>query len=105
MPRGTVDIIGIVSQLGEAESINLKSGGSKMRRHVQVADESGTSISVTLWGDELCERNDLAQGEVLAIKGGKISEFGGRSLNCSGDSSSLYTEKDLKKEKRFAELQ
>ena len=34
MPMKTVDVIGVISQLGESESINLKSGGTKLRRHV-----------------------------------------------------------------------
>ena len=76
-----------------------------MRRHVQIADDSGKSISITFWGDELCGRNDFALGAVLAIKAAKTSEFGGRSLNCSSDSSSIYKASELKKEKRAAEVQ
>jgi replication factor A1 len=105
MPMKTIDIIGVISQLGEAESINLKNGGTKLRRHVQVSDDSEKSISLTLWGDELCGRNDLAAGDVLAIKAGRVSEFGGRSLNCSGDQTSLFKLNDLKKEDRAAKIQ
>jgi len=105
MPMKTVDIIGVISQLGEAESINLKSGGTKLRRHIQLADDSNKSVSLTLWGEELCGRKDLEIGEVLAIKAGRVSEFGGRSLNCSGDHSSLYKINELRKEERANKIQ
>lgn len=40
MPMKTVDVIGVISVLGEKEEINLKSGSTKLRRHIQLVDDS-----------------------------------------------------------------
>lgn len=55
------------------------------------------SISITMWGDEICDKSaELSFGDLLAIKGAKVSDYGGRTLNASGDSTGLFT--DLKSE-------
>lgn len=54
-------------------------------------DDSYCSISLTLWGD-MCERSITIQiGDVLAVKGARVSEFGGKSLNAADDHSVLYS--------------
>ena len=103
MPMKTVDIVGVISQLGEKEEINLKNGTTKLRRHIQIADDSDKAISLTLWGD-LCDRDDLSLGDVLALKAGRVSEFGGRSLNCSNDHASLYKFSELKKDQEVLKI-
>ena len=52
----SVDLIGIVLQDGEKEQIKLKSGVSKIRKSIVIADASNCSINLTLWGDEMCRR-------------------------------------------------
>ena len=53
-------------------------------------DDSSCSISLTLWG-EMCERNaNLQIGDILAVKGARVSEFGGKSLNAADDHSILF---------------
>lgn len=53
-------------------------------------DDSMCSISLTLWGD-MCERSSEEQiSDVLAVKGARVSEFGGKSLNAADDHSVLY---------------
>lgn len=59
----SVDIVGIVSEIGEKEQLTLKSGAMKVRKSVQLVDDSEKSIGVTLWGDEMCDKCDLAVGE------------------------------------------
>ena len=54
-------------------------------------DDSSCSISLTLWG-EMCERStNLQIGDILAVKGARVSEFGGKSLNAADDHSILFT--------------
>jgi replication factor A1 len=99
MPMKSIDVCGVITYLGEKDSVNVKATGqSKPRRQITLADDSMKAISITLWGDELCNRNDFAAGDVLAIKAARVSEFGGRSLNCSGDTSSLYRCAELRQE-------
>lgn len=45
-------MIGVIIQKGAITSVNLKSSNtSKDRRNVIIVDESGLSISVSLWGN------------------------------------------------------
>ena len=77
--------------VGEQESIKLKSGEEKTRKSVQIADQSGCSINLTLWGTEFCTKNEaLRVGQVLAVKQARVSEFGGKSLNVASDHAGLY---------------
>jgi len=50
------------------------------KRTVTVTDDTGVSIMATLWGD--CANNEkLKEGSIIAIKGAKVSDYGGKSLN------------------------
>ena len=87
----TLDISGVIIEISEKETVNLRSGQQKVRKYVTLIDDSSCSISLTLWGD-MCERNsDLKIGDVLAVKGARVSEFGGKSLNAADDHSVLFT--------------
>jgi hypothetical protein len=58
----------------------------------QLLDDSQHHISLALWGDEFCEKyKDLRKGDILAIKGAKVSDFGGHSLNAASDHAQLFT--------------
>ena len=49
-------------------------------------DDSHHQISLALWGDEFCEKfKHLKKGSIVAIKGAKVSDFGGHSLNAASD--------------------
>jgi len=68
----------------------LKTGQQKVRKYVTLIDDTSCSISLTLWGD-MCERNqEIKIGDVLACKGARVSEFGGKSLNAADDHSCLF---------------
>jgi len=105
MPMKTIDVVGVISLLGDKEEINLKNGTTKMRRQIQLVDDSEKSVSLTFWGEELCSRDDLTLGDVLAVKAGRVSEFGGRSLNCSHDHASLYRMNELKENPEAIKIQ
>lgn len=81
---------GIVAEVSENEIINLRKGSKKARKYVTLIDDSGCAISLTLWAS-MCERiteNDIHR--VLAVKGARVSEYGGKSLNAADDHSSLF---------------
>lgn len=51
----TIDFIGIIIDEGEEVEINLKSGGTKTKRNITLADNSsepGYAIEVALWGEQ-----------------------------------------------------
>jgi len=86
----TLDIVGVITEISEKETVNLRSGQQKVRKYVTLIDDSSCSISLTLWG-EMCERStDHQTGDILAVKGARVSEFGGKSLNAADDHSVLF---------------
>jgi replication factor A1 len=45
------DILAVIVSTTDADSIKLKSGESKLKKEVILADQSGCSIKMTIWGD------------------------------------------------------
>ena len=86
----TVDVCGIVADVSENETVNLRKGSQKVRKYVTLIDNTGCGISLTLWAS-MCDRvTNLDLNKVLAVKGARVSEFGGKSLNAADDHSSLF---------------
>lgn len=55
------------------------------------------SLMATLWG-ELAKDSDIQPGTVIAVKGAKVSDFGGKSLNISKDTCTMeFDPKDQEK--------
>lgn len=78
-----VDVIGVVVSAKPSSVINTKRG-EVQRRSLVLADQSNRSIELTLWGQQAVEfDNVLAENEhpVLAVKGARVSDFGGRTLS------------------------
>lgn len=79
----SVDVIGIVHSISQVTEIKLKNGTTKPKRVIEILDNSetkGIQISFTIWGD-LCFSLQINEGDVIAVKGGKISLYGGKTLN------------------------
>jgi replication factor A1 len=51
------------------------------------------SISVTLWGSN-ASKSGYEVGKVLALRGARVSEFGGKTLNSAND---IYVDPDHKR--------
>ena len=49
----TVDVVGVVADVSTITAIKLKSGDNKDRLNIVIADDTNTSVSVTVWG-EIC---------------------------------------------------
>ena len=98
----TVDLCAIIAEVSENETVNLRKGTQKQRKYVTLVDDSGYAISLTLWAgmNERITQDDLHK--VIAVKGARVSEFGGKSLNAADDHSSLHLEL---KHSRCAKLQ
>ncbi|MGH0170403.1 UNVERIFIED_CONTAM: hypothetical protein FKN15_058758 [Acipenser sinensis] len=75
-----VDVIGICKSYDEVTKITTKSSKEISKRAVHLMDMSGKVITTTLWGEE-AEKFDGSGQPVLAIKGARLSDFGGRSLS------------------------
>lgn len=63
--------------------IQVRSTGEwRDKRTISLGDESGLSLQATVWGP-LAASAEIEVGKVLAVKGARVSEWGGKSLNIS----------------------
>lgn len=88
----TLDVCGVIAEVSDNEMVNLRKGSQKIRKYLTLIDDSGCAISLTLWAT-MCDRitNDDIH-KVVAVKGARVSEFGGKSLNAADDHSTLFPE-------------
>ncbi|KAI1332899.1 replication factor-A protein [Xylariaceae sp. FL0255] len=77
----TVDIVGVLKDVGEVSQIVSKTSGKPYeKRELTLVDDSHFSVRITIWGKSATTFG--AQPEsVVAFKGVKVSDFGGRSLS------------------------
>ena len=87
-------MIGVCKDVAEVTSIITKTTNRKVnKRDLYLLDRSGHTVNCTLWGTE-AEEFDGSQFPVVAIKGARVSDFGGRSLS-TVSSSSLVINPDI----------
>ena len=87
----TVDIIGVVKEIGEISQIKSKSTQKPYdKRDLTLVDESGYSVKMTIWGKVATSFNEML-GTVVAFKGAKVSDFGGRSLSLLSSGSMIVS--------------
>ncbi|XP_049841048.1 replication protein A 70 kDa DNA-binding subunit-like isoform X2 [Schistocerca gregaria] len=73
-----IDVIGVVKDTGSVEVVTVrKRNEQEKKREVTIVDESDTTVKLTLWGKQ-AEEFSVTPGSVLAVKGAKQSNFGGR---------------------------
>lgn len=83
-----IDVIGVCKGVDEVTRLTTKSNREVSKRTIDLMDMSGKVVTVTLWG-ETAENFDGSGQPVLAIKGAKLSDYGGRSLSASFSSTLL----------------
>ncbi|QLG73300.1 hypothetical protein HG535_0E03840 [Zygotorulaspora mrakii] len=76
----SVDVLGIVQTVNPHFELTSKAGKKFDRRDISIIDDSGYSISVGLWNQQALEFN-LPEGSVVAFKGVRVTDFGGKSLS------------------------
>ncbi len=75
------DVIGVVKSTQDLTSITSKTTSKEIKkRDLQLVDEGRVIIRMTLWGTD-AESFDGSNNPVLAVKGAKVSEWGGRTLS------------------------
>ena len=93
-----IDLIAVVTEVQSVSQIQIKSTGElRDKRSITLADDSGLSLGATCWG-ELAQL-DIQEGQILAIRGAKLSDYGGKSLNM--DNQSTWIEFNPEDEPRF----
>lgn len=77
----TVDVVGVLKDAGEVSEITSKKDGRPFqKRELTVVDDTGYSVRVTIWGKSAISF-DAPLESVVAFKGTKVSDFGGKSLS------------------------
>ena len=74
-------MIGVCKSAADLSSIITKTTNKKLsKRELHLVDRSGCEVTCTLWGAE-AEGFDSSNFPVVAVKGARVSDFGGRSLS------------------------
>lgn len=90
----TTDVIGILKDVGETSQIVSKGTGKPYdKRELGLVDNTGFSVRLTIWG-ATAVNFDVPPESVVAFKGVKVSDFGGRSLSLLS-SGSMTVDPDI----------
>ncbi|KIW24383.1 uncharacterized protein PV07_10101 [Cladophialophora immunda] len=77
----TIDVIGVLKDIGETSQITSKTTSKPYdKRELTLVDNTGYSVRLTIWG-KTAASFDVPPESVVAFKGVKVSDFGGRSLS------------------------
>lgn len=77
----TIDTIGVLKEVGEVNQITSKTTSKPYdKRELTLVDQTGFSVRLTVWGAS-ANSFDTPEDSVIAFKGVKVSDFGGRSLS------------------------
>ncbi|KAG6899413.1 hypothetical protein C0993_010450 [Termitomyces sp. T159_Od127] len=80
--ESTCDVIAIVKEVSPlSEIISKQQNRTLIKRELTLVDQSGYSVRLTLWGKQAEQFNDGEESPVIAFKGVKVGDFGGRSLS------------------------
>ncbi|KAA8901948.1 hypothetical protein FN846DRAFT_780784 [Sphaerosporella brunnea] len=78
-----VDVLGVVKEVGQLDQIVAKTTQkAHSKREISIVDSSNCWVRCTTWGKN-AENWDISPDTVIALKGVKVSDFGGRSLSMS----------------------
>jgi replication factor A1 len=94
-PAGTVlDVIGVVESVAEPADITRKDGTQVSKRGVNIRDDSGRSIELTLWGsyvdstgNELAAAVGSGRHPIVAVKGARVGDYNGKTLSTVSSST------------------
>ncbi|PFH54257.1 hypothetical protein AMATHDRAFT_72762 [Amanita thiersii Skay4041] len=89
----TCDVIGIVKECSSVAEITTKQNRPLQKRDLTLVDKSGYSVRLTLWGKQ-AEDYDATESPVIAFKGVKVGDWGGRSLSMFS-SSTMHVNPDI----------
>lgn len=77
----TCDVLTVIKEIfPTTELVSKKTSRPYQKRDVVLVDDSGVETRCTIWGDD-AKNFDVPVGSVVAFKGLKVSDFGGRSLS------------------------
>ncbi|KAH0613599.1 uncharacterized protein H6S33_005485 [Morchella sextelata] len=76
-----IDVIGVIKEVGDLGTVTSKvSQKPYSKRELTLVDKTNYLVRCTVWG-KVAESWEMSQDEIVAFKGVKVSDFGGRSLS------------------------
>lgn len=88
-----VDVVAVASSIGDVQTLTSKSSSIPYtKRDIELIDDSGKTIKLTLWGND-AEKFQHPPGTVVGVKGARLSNFNGLSLSATR-SAVIYTDPD-----------
>ncbi len=79
-----VDVIGIVQEVGEVQSLTSKRTGQELKKaDVTLIDDTGVQVRLTLWGKTAEEAGHKLGGDkkVVAFRRARVSDYNGKTLS------------------------
>ena len=77
----TIDVIGVLKEVSDTSEIVSKTTSKPYsKRELTLVDNTNFSVRLTIWGNS-ATAFDVMPESVIAFKGVKVSDFGGRSLS------------------------
>ncbi|KAF3057993.1 Replication factor A protein 1 [Daldinia childiae] len=96
----TVDVIGVLKEVGEVSSITSKNTGKPFdKRELTLVDDTSYAVRLTIWGKTATTFTTQPES-IVAFKGAKVSDFGGRSLSLLS-SGSMNVDPDIEEAHRL----
>ncbi|KAF8315225.1 replication factor-A protein 1 [Clavulina sp. PMI_390] len=84
----TCDVLGVVHEVGPLGEITSKTTNKKVsKRDILLVDRSEASIRLTFWGKQAETFNEDSSHPVIAFKGVRVGDYGGRTLSMSAGST------------------
>ncbi|KAI0032815.1 replication factor-a protein [Vararia minispora EC-137] len=74
------DVIAVIKSAGDVGQITTKAQKTLTKRELTLVDSSQFAVRLTLWGKQ-AETFQATEQEIVAFKGVKVGDFGGRSLS------------------------
>lgn len=85
----TIDVIGVLKEVADMSQITSKTTQKPYdKRDLTLVDDSGYSVKMTIWG-KIATAFDANPESIVAFKGAKVSDFGGRSLSLLSSGSMM----------------
>ncbi|RDW74751.1 replication factor A subunit protein RFA1 [Aspergillus mulundensis] len=96
----TIDVIGVLKDVGETTQIVSKTTKKPYdKRELTLVDNTGFSVRLTIWGNTAMNFGATPES-VVAFKGVKVSDFGGKSLSLLS-SGSVTVDPDIEEAHRL----
>ena len=90
----TIDVIGILKEVGPVDTIVSKTTQKPYeKRDLTIVDDTGYSVRLTVWG-KTANSFEANPESVIAFKGAKVGDFGGRNLSLLS-SGSMSVDPDI----------